>query len=84
MEQLFKDQINYLLGVVLLDNQEQFDSVEHPFKDQISYLLNLCNRREISKAELDQMRPKNAKPARIHGSQRYIKYLPTSQNLDLS
>ena len=39
-----------------------------------NYLLNLCNRREISKAEFDQMRPKNA-------SQRYIEHLPTSQNL---
>ena len=27
------------------------------------YLQNLCNRREISKVEFDQMRPKNAKPA---------------------
>ena len=32
-----------------------------------NYLRNLCNRGEISKVEFDQMRPKNAKPARAHG-----------------
>ena len=32
-----------------------------------NYLQNLCNRGEISKAEFDQIRPNNAKPARAHG-----------------
>ena len=32
-----------------------------------NYLRNLCNRGEISKAEFDQMRLKNVKPARAHG-----------------
>ena len=32
-----------------------------------NYLRNLCNRGEISKIEFDQMRQKNAKPARAHG-----------------
>ena len=32
-----------------------------------NYLRNLCNRREISQVEFDQMRPKNVKPARTHG-----------------
>ena len=33
-----------------------------------NYLRNLCNKRsQISKAEFDQIRPKNAKPARVHG-----------------
>ena len=32
-----------------------------------NYLRNLCNRGEISKVKFDQMRPKNAKPARAHG-----------------
>ena len=32
-----------------------------------NYLRNLCNRKEISKAEFDQVRPKNAKPLSAHG-----------------
>ena len=32
-----------------------------------NYLRNLCNRGESGKVEFDQMRPKNAKPARAHG-----------------
>ena len=32
-----------------------------------NYLQNLCNRGEISKAEFNQMRPKNVTPARTHG-----------------
>ena len=32
-----------------------------------NYLRNLCNRKEISKAEFDQMRPKNAKPVSDRG-----------------
>ena len=35
-----------------------------------NYLRKLCNREEISKVEFDQMRPKNAKPARAHGLQK--------------
>ena len=31
-----------------------------------NYLKNLCNKGEISKAEFDQMRPRNAKPATTH------------------
>ena len=31
-----------------------------------NYLRNLSNRGEISKAEFDQIRPKNAKPGRTH------------------
>ena len=30
-------------------------------------LRNLCNKGEISKSEVDQMRPKNEIPARAHG-----------------
>ena len=32
-----------------------------------NYLRNLCNRKEISKAKFDQMRPKTVKPLSAHG-----------------
>ena len=38
-----------------------------------NYLQNLCNRREISKVKFYQMRPKNAKAARVRGFQKICK-----------
>ena len=55
VEQLFKDQTKFKI------------LEKDPSKTRMAtlqkYLQNLCNRREISKVEFDQMRPKNAKPA---------------------
>ena len=33
----------------------------------LQHLQNLCNRGEISKTDFDQIRSKNAKPAKAHG-----------------
>ena len=59
MEQLFKDQTKYkmlkkdptITGMTILQN----------------CLQNVCNKGEISKSEVDQMRPKNEIPTRAHG-----------------
>ena len=59
MEQPFKDQTK----IKILEK----DPTIPPMTTLESYLRNLCNRGEISKTEFDQMRPKNAKPARVLG-----------------
>ena len=59
MEQLFKDQTKFKIL--------EKDSTITRMTTLQNYLRNLCNRGEISKIEFDQMRPKNAKPARAHG-----------------
>ena len=36
-------------------------------KTRQNYLRNLCNRGKFSKVQFDQMRPRNAKPAKAYG-----------------
>ena len=64
MERLFKDQTKFKI-------LEKDPTITQMITLQ-NYLRNLCNRREISKVEFDQMRLKNAKPARSMASQIYI------------
>ena len=59
VEQLFKGQIKFKI-------LEKNPTITQMTTLQ-NYLQNLCNRGEISKAEFDQMRPKNLTPARAHG-----------------
>ena len=59
VEQLFKDHTKF--KILEKDHRiTQMTTLQN-------YLQNLCNRGEISKAEFNQMRPKNEKPARAHG-----------------
>ena len=59
VEHLFKDPKKFQL----LDT----DHTVTQMKSLQSYLRTLLKRNEITKAEFDMMRPKNAKPARAHG-----------------
>ena len=59
VEHLFKDPIKFQI----LDT----DPTVTRMKSLQSYLRTLLKRNEITKAEFNMMRPKNAKPARAHG-----------------
>ena len=58
LEQLFKDQEKKILHK---------DPIITRMTTLVNYLKNLCSKKEFSKAEFNQMRPKNSKPARVHG-----------------
>ena len=59
VEQLFKDPTKFKIF--------EKDPTITQMKTLQNYLLHLCNMEEISRAEFDQIRPKDAKPARAHG-----------------